>query len=71
MARANLRQLSRQFARGIIDRATYRRQRAELIEALQHEAESDSQPTGAGPDSPESGDGHGDTEVPDPQDKQR
>jgi len=67
MARVSLRQLSRQYARGLIDRATYRQQRAELIEALQREAECDSQPTGAGTDVPEASGDDSDTEVPDTQ----
>lgn len=65
MARANLRQLSRQFARGMIDRAAYRRQRAELIAALQREAECDSQPTGGSNDVTGRDDRDSDTEVPD------
>ena len=34
MARASLRQLSRQFARKAIDKVEYRRRRAELIDEL-------------------------------------
>ena len=71
MARASLRQLSRQFARGMIDRATYRRQRADLIEALQHEAEGDNQPTGAGNDVTGTDDTDSDTEVPDAENSHR
>jgi len=34
MARASLRQLSRQFARKVIDKSEYRRRRAELIDEI-------------------------------------
>jgi predicted RNA-binding protein Jag len=46
MPRASLRQLSRQFARKTIDKAEYRRRRAELIEELSAEQDSDMEPTG-------------------------
>lgn len=34
MTHTNLRQLSRQYARGAIDRAEYQRRRAELIDSI-------------------------------------
>lgn len=52
MARVNLRQLSRQFARGTIDRAEYRRRRSELIESILTFHEGDAQPTGPNTDTP-------------------
>lgn len=62
MARTNLRQLSRQYARGAINRADYRQRRAELIDSILAAAGNDGQPTGPGPDTRE--DGEPDTDVP-------
>lgn len=47
MPRANLRQLSRQLARGVISREDYRQQRAALIESMLELLERDTAPTGA------------------------
>lgn len=60
MARVNLRQLSRQFARGAIDRSEYRQRRSELIESILMVDEDDPQPTGPNTDSPtDQGASHG------------
>ncbi len=51
----NLRQLSRQFARGQIDRAEYQRHRAELIERVLASLTNDSEHTDphvGGPEKP-------------------
>lgn len=52
MARVNLRQLSRQFARGAIDRTEYRRRRSDLIESILTFDEGDAQPTGPNTETP-------------------
>ena len=53
MARVNLRQLSRQFARGAISKAEYRRGRAELIESILTIDDDDADPTGPNTESPD------------------
>ena len=50
MPRANLRQLSRQLARGAISKADYRRQRAALIAAMLDLLGRDGEPTGRADD---------------------
>ena len=59
MARVNLRQLSRQFARGAISKAEYRQGRAELIESILTLDDGDADPTGP---NTETSDGDDDTE---------
>ena len=50
MARDNLQQLSRQFARGSLSKRDYRRKRADLIEALQAHRGADADGTQPGAD---------------------
>lgn len=64
MAQANLRQLSRQYARGAIDRAEYRQSRAALIESILNQSQHDSQSTGPNTDTAQEERNH--TDVPPP-----
>lgn len=64
MPQANLRQLSRQYARGAIHRAEYRRSRAALIESILNLSQADSQSTGPNTDVADDERNH--TDVPPP-----